>query len=223
MKKLIFIFLAFATMQWSFAQNPIIKNVGNFTSLSASNAVPITLVASPDKTVEISGNGAELVEVKNNNGNLMLRLSNDCHSCDVKVIVNYTILNNIQTSSAASVKGTGIIKASNLSLNASSAGSITLNIEAQKLSVDASSAGMINLSGTVDYQKADVSSAAQFSAKDLHSKQTDVTVSGAAKAIVYATETVNANVSSAGNVDVYGNPNTKNNTSREYVPGHIKW
>jgi hypothetical protein len=222
MKKLVLLFLSFTAIQASFAQSPIIKNVGDFTSLNVSTGIPVTLVVSPKKTVEISGRDAAHVKVTNNNGELTLQISDECHNCDVSAIVNYTALNNIEVSSGASVKGTDVINAPTLSLNASSAGSIALNIQARKLNVDASSAGSIKLSGTVDDQKINVSSAAHFSAKDLQSKQAYIIATSAANATVYATDTATADVSSAATVDIYGHPNTTNNISKEYVPGHIR-
>jgi hypothetical protein len=51
-----------------------------------------------------------------------------------------------------------------------------------------------------------MSGAGELDAKELHAYNVNVSISGAARADVYATEHLEASVSGAGNVNYYGDP-----------------
>jgi hypothetical protein len=199
----------------------ITKNIGDFTVLKVNNGIHVKLVASPKKTVEISGTEGSYVQVTNNNGVLTIgNPGSTCDNCDIKVIVNYTNLNNIQVQSAATVNGTEVLNTSSLKLNAESAGIIKLKIQTQQLNVDASSAGIINLSGTTDDQKVNVVAAAIYEAKNLQSKRATVTAASIGKATVFVTDNLKASTTTLATIDVYGHPKEVQNISNEGVNIH---
>ena len=70
----------------------------------------------------------------------------------------------------------------------------------------------MTLSGETDMLKADLSSAGDLNAYELKTRETDVSVSSAGDADVYATEKITARASSAGDVNYKGDP--------KYVDAH---
>ncbi|MDR0793156.1 MAG: DUF4252 domain-containing protein [Chitinophagaceae bacterium] len=189
------------------ANTTITKNIGDFTALKVNNGIPAKLVASSKKTVEISGKDNRYVRVSNNNGVLSIGMPGaTCDNCDIKVVVNYTTLNNIQTSSAATVNGADVLKTPALKLSTEAGGAITLKIQTQQLSVEATSGGVINLSGAADNQKIDISSGAKYEAENLQSKNVDITANTKGRATIFVTNKMTYTLSTKGVITAYGHP-----------------
>ncbi|MCX6167974.1 MAG: DUF2807 domain-containing protein [Ignavibacteriales bacterium] len=87
-------------------------------------------------------------------------------------------------------------------------------IKETEFNVELSGAGNIHLLGEVERLRAELSGAGNIDARELKSKETFISVSGAASANVYATKYLDASVSGVGSIDYYGNPEkTKTNVS----------
>jgi hypothetical protein len=100
-------------------------------------------------------------------------------------------------------------------IEASGANDIEIEgINETDFNVDLSGAGNIHLRGEVERFHAELSGAGNIDAKELKSKETMISVSGAASADVYASKYLEASVSGVGSIDYYGNPEkTKTNVS----------
>lgn len=79
-------------------------------------------------------------------------------------------------------------------------------IAADGFSIDLSGVGDVDLEGTCDTLNADVSGVGDLDAEDLICRKVDVSVSGVGDASVHATETVRANITGMGSIDIYGEP-----------------
>lgn len=79
-------------------------------------------------------------------------------------------------------------------------------INTESFVVNVSGASKLNLSGKTGHFRMDLSGAGKVSAKDLVCEVADVEISGAAKAEVFASENLRAEISGVGNLDYYGNP-----------------
>ena len=87
-------------------------------------------------------------------------------------------------------------------------------VESEKLSLEISGAASVAAEGTVHDADFAISGAGKLSTEDLHAANLRVTVSGAAKADVYASESLDVDVAGAGTVRYAGNPkNVKKNIS----------
>ncbi len=86
------------------------------------------------------------------------------------------------------------------------------NLDNESFIVALSGVGSLRLSGNTDNFKCTVSGAGLVNAKELIAKHTDITLSGAGSAEVYAAQSLNVTISGVGNVSYYGNPEsvTKN-------------
>src|ERR1700730_205847 len=75
-----------------------------------------------------------------------------------------------------------------------------------KFFLEVAGASKIILGGNADELLADMAGATKLVASELHTKNADITSSGASKAEVYATETLRVSISGAGKVTYYGKP-----------------
>ena len=93
------------------------------------------------------------------------------------------------------------------SIAVAGAGEVTAsNLQADRLAVDIGGAGRITLAGTVDSQVVTISGTGNYDGEDLQSATADVTVDGAAKAVVRVSTRLNATVDGVGSVQYIGNP-----------------
>ncbi len=87
------------------------------------------------------------------------------------------------------------------------AGAVTAsNLRADRLAVEIGGAGRITVAGTVDSQVVTISGTGNYDGEELQSATADVTVDGAAKAVVRVSTRLNATVDGVGSVQYIGNP-----------------
>jgi len=77
-------------------------------------------------------------------------------------------------------------------------------IDTEEFDIDLSGAGSIEIEGKTGLLKIDVSGAADLSAKHFITNDIKIDVSGAANAEIYANSSVDAEVSGAGYIELYG-------------------
>ncbi len=99
------------------------------------------------------------------------------------------------------------LRASSLRLRISSSGSISIDsLVADSLDVQISSSGSVRVAGSVEQQDIHLSSSGNYLAKNLASRTARVTVSSSGAATIRVSESLEANVTSSGDVRYYGNP-----------------
>lgn len=84
---------------------------------------------------------------------------------------------------------------------------IAKDIYSQDFNIDLSGAGSVKIDGKSVNTNIDLSGAADLIAKDFISENVKVDISGAANAQVHAVNSLVADISGAGNVELYGEPN----------------
>ena len=132
--------------------------------------------------------------------------------------VRYTLtvksLQGIKVSSSGNITGPAL-QGIDMKLAISSSGNITLKgLTAETLEVDISSNGNLGIGqGQVDSQTIAIQSSGNYAAPDLKSRVADCKISSSGNATIWVTEQLTANITSSGNVNYYGNPSTKVETS----------
>lgn len=120
--------------------------------------------------------------------------------------ITMPVLTGVDASSGADVEATGITT-DLLDVSASSGANISvLESSLGTVSAEASSGADIDLSGTAESINAEASSGADIDAEDLVAASATTQASSGSNISVYATASLKADVSSGGDVDVYGNP-----------------
>jgi len=128
-------------------------------------------------------------------------------------------IENLKLTGAGSISGEGI-DADELVIESSGLGIIEIEeIDAEELMIEISGAGNVVMSGQAQEQKIKISGLGSYKAEDLISKDAEVEISGAGKATVYATETLDVNLTGLGSVEYLGDPSV---TQKITGPGSVR-
>jgi hypothetical protein len=150
------------------------------------------------KYVEIEQHG-ETIVIKNKEG-FNLRPTQK-----IKVYVSSPEYRSLEVSGACNIIGqTKLTGHEPLGLSVSGAGDIKMEVEAPKVTADISGSGTIDLKGQTKDFDLGLSGAAKARCFDMMAENTEVDISGAGSADVYASVKLDADVSGAGSVKYRG-------------------
>lgn len=209
MKKVLLI-AAFLITQVIISQTTIIKEVGDFTELKVFNGIEVELVRSEtDQKVEITGEKAEKVKIKNSNGKLKMSLKFPDLSADGKVLIKLYHKSDIQVidgNEGSTITGIDIDQ-THLEVKSQERAFINLVIKTKHLKVKSSSGGIIKLNGTSKNQDVDLDLYGVYHGYELKvSDNSSLRVGSGAKAEISAGEILNAKVTFGGSIFYKGNP-----------------
>lgn len=207
----------------AFAQEPIIKNLGDFNTLKVFNGLTVELKKSKTAKIEISGSQAEDVTIKNSNGILKVRLQfpESFVAEDVKIILYYN--NNIDILDAnegAKINSEEVINQKHLEVKVQEGAIINLAVETKHLVVKAVTGGIITLAGITENQNVEATTGAIYNAYNLQTKQTVVTAASGARVEVKTSEVLDAKVRFGGTIFYKGTPEVLK--TKKIIGGTIK-
>ncbi|WP_027383842.1 head GIN domain-containing protein [Epilithonimonas caeni] len=220
MKHIIVAASVFLFSQFSFAQT---KEVGAFTSLKVFDKIPVELVSSSSYKAELSGSKSDDIEFVNSGNELKLRMKTLklLQGDEVKVVLYYKDINNIQASQGAVINSSDALKASKLQVTSNEGSQIDLNVDASVVEGKVNTGGSLKLSGEADSQSVVVNTGGQYDGQNLKTNITSITTNAGGQASVYASESVTATTRAGGVIDVYGDPKTRND--KKVVGGKINY
>nr|WP_314866078.1 head GIN domain-containing protein [uncultured Flavobacterium sp.] len=218
MKKILFSLLLISSLTYS--QNE--KKVGDFHKVTAFDQITVTLIASDENKVALSGINSNEVEVVNRNGELKLRmpLTKLLKGNQVKVKVYYTDLDVVEANEGAQISSEAIFKGTAFDIIAKEGAKINVRLEVSKLNIKITSGGIVNTEGTAKNQDVLVSTGGIYEGKELITEQTIISSNAGGEAAVFATELVDAKVRVGGDITVYGKPKQVN--QKTIAGGHIE-
>lgn len=124
----------------------------------------------------------------------------------VKVYLTAPAYSKLDVSGACNIIGDGrLSQQKEIGLEVSGAGDIRMDVDAPEVSAKISGSGNVNMSGETRKFKLRISGAGDAKCYDLRSERTDVAISGAGNAEVFASVQLDAQVSGAGSVRYRGN------------------
>jgi len=220
MKNIILATSAFLIAQFSFAQT---KEITAFTNLKVFDKIPVQLVASDSYKAEVSGTMAEDVEFVNSGNELRVRMKPTklLQGDDVKILLYYTDISDIQASQGAKVTSTDIVKSTKLGLTSNEGSQIDLNVNANVIEGKVNTGAVLKLSGTTDSQSVVVNTGGKYDGQSLQTDITSITTNAGGQASVNATESVDATTRAGGIIDIYGKPKSKND--KKIAGGKIRY
>ncbi|MCP9750776.1 head GIN domain-containing protein [Ferruginibacter sp. HRS2-29] len=184
------------------------RSATGFTKLSVSSGIEVELRKGPGSvTVEADDNLMEFIETEVENGTLKIGIKDhtSLHDVHIRVFVTANDISSIKASSAASVEVKDpLVSSGTVSLDASSAASITTSVEAPEVHMEASSASEIKVSGRTRNVNANSSSASTIKAFELLSENTVAEASSGSSIDVFASVSIEANASSGSDIDYKG-------------------
>lgn len=186
---------------------------GSFTTLKVSSGIDVFITQGDTESIRVIADDNLLKFIRTEIYDNTLTISSrafirKARSKEVHIV--YKKLDEINISSAGDVEGINRLTADELDINMSSAGDLNLEVEARSINIDISSAGNATLSGKVDELQADLSSVGDLDAFDLSARKARVNASSAGNARICASEEVDLNASSAGDIHYKGDPKTIN-------------
>jgi hypothetical protein len=112
----------------------------------------------------------------------------------------------LETHSSGSIRANNL-RAGSLRIRISSSGGISIDsLAADSLEVQISSSGSVRAAGTVEQQSIHLSSSGNYRAGNLASRTASVRVSSSGDATLRVSESLEADITSSGNVRYYGSP-----------------
>ena len=209
MKNIILATSAFLISQFTFGQT---KDIAAFTSLKVFDKIPVQLVASDSYKAELSGTMASDVEFVNSGNELRIRMKPTklLQGDDVKILLYYQDINDIQASQGAKITSSDIVKSTKLGLTSNEGSLIDLSVNANVVEGKVNTGAVLKLSGNTDSQSIVVNTGAKYDGQSLQTQITSVTTNAGGKASVNAVESVDATTRAGGIIDIYGKPKSKN-------------
>lgn len=224
MKKLLLIpslaVLAFASCDFNRVQgdgNVVSKsfNQTGFKDIDASSAMNVILKQGTEYSVKIDAekNLMDLIEVRKEGDELVVGFKDNVNvnpTKDINVYITAPEFHNLEGSGACTFSNNEVITGNEIKLGLSGACNTHLNLEVNKLDIEASGASEIEVKGKAVYFAVNGSGSTSISAFQLMSENADIELSGAGDAEVFASKSLKADLSGAGEVKYKGNPASVN-------------
>lgn len=221
MKTLVKAFVLFVTTL-VFAQNPIVKNVNEFTELKVYDLIEVELIKAKENKVEITGKNSENVIVNNKEGKLKIKMNfeDTFNGNDTKVKLYYSALDIIDVNEGAKVTSQETIKQFEIDLKAQEGGKINIELDVDYVNIKSITGGFIEASGQAKKQKINILTGGFYSAETLKTEDTEVQINAAGEAYINASNSADVKIRAGGSVFIYGNPKTVNES--KVLGGKIK-
>lgn len=222
MKYLFALFTVFASLQ-IYAQKPIEKHVGDFKELKVYDLIEVELIKSDENKVIITGENTDYVIVNNKNGTLKIKmeLSKIFDGNDTKVKLYYTKVDIIDANEGVKIHSKDEIKQFEIDLKAQEGGSIDVIVDVNYANIKAVTGGVITASGSAKKENVKLLTGGIFNGEKLKSENSEVSINAAGEAYVNASKEVDVKIRAGGDVFVYGNPETVNES--KVLGGRIKF
>lgn len=207
MKKSLIFKLLFVTAI-TFAQEPIIKEVGAFKELKVYDLIQVKLIQSSENKIEITGKHNDKVVFVNKNGKLKIRMDiQEAYNGDeTKVILHYTDLEIIDANEGSYVYSNDVIKQFDIELSAQEGSKIDVAFETTFSTIKSYTGGHVKAKGISKTQNVSVSAGGNYEAKNLITETSKVKVKAGGEASIHATEMADVNIMAGGKIFIYGNP-----------------
>ncbi|MBT8302213.1 MAG: DUF2807 domain-containing protein [Maribacter sp.] len=211
MKQLLFLLAVVSSLTVS-AQRMIDKEVGDFYKIKVFDLIEVNLIKSDENRITIKGDNVHDIKVVNSDGTLKLRMQLDkrFRGEDTFIEVFYKHLNVIDGNEGARIVCNELIKQDHLELRTQEGAQIKAGLDVTDLEVRAVTGGIVEASGLAENQWIVLNTGGIFEGRDLKTANTDIKITAAGEAEVYASDKVDINVKAGGDVYVYGNPRNVN-------------
>ena len=204
------------------SQNSIEKSVGEFNELKVYDLIEVELVYANENKVVITGNNNQDVLINNKNGTLKIKMNIEktFDGSKTKVILYYKSLDIIDANEGAKIYGKDTIKQFEIDLRAQEGASIEVALDVSYAIVKSVTGGKIKATGNAKSQKASLLTGGIYHAENLSTIKTEVSINAAGEAYVKASKLVDVKIRAGGDVYIYGDPETVNEST--VLGGRVK-
>ncbi len=180
--------------------------------LSGAYNVALSKGSTPGISIETDDNLHELIQVETRDGVLSITSYRESvlRPSRMDLFIVYTDdIKKITVNGACKLTSSEILISDQLYFNLSGASDLHLEVETKSLFTKVSGAGNIHLYGTASSHRIELAGASNLNAKDLLTRNTQISLSGAGSADVNASETLDASLSGVGKIRYHGDPKEK--------------
>ncbi|MFN3019764.1 head GIN domain-containing protein [Chryseobacterium sp. TY3] len=204
----------------AFAQ---MKNVGSFTKLKVFDQINVELIPGDEYKADISGKNAGNVEFVNSGNELKVRMitSKVMQGDATKIVLYYKNIASLQASQGSLISSTSPITSSNLSLISNEGSVIDVVANSTVVSSKVNTGGLIKIAGETTTQDVVVNTGGKYEGAELKSETTSVTVNAGGEANVFASQDVTTTTRAGGIINVYGNPENRN--EKKVIGGKVNY
>ena len=206
--KTVVLFITAATL----AQSPIEKTIGEFTELKVYDLIEVRLVKSNENKIIITGENKEDVLVNNKNGTLKIKmnLKEIFDGNKTKVTLHYTSIDIIDVNEGAKVSSEDTIKQFEIDLKAQEGGQINIPLNTNYTNIKSVTGGVIKTTGSSKSQDISISTGGVYEGEKCDTEESKILIKAAGEAYVKASKLVDIRIRAGGDVFIYGNPETIN-------------
>lgn len=195
-----------------------------FRAVDIASGINATVVAGAATRVEAigeAGRGLDDLIVEVSNGTLHARLRNQGPGMSifdlfnafdrrqVRLTITAPAIDAVNASSGADVD-VDTVSGPRVEIDASSGANLDVgNLAGDAVDINVSSGASVRLAGACGALSVDVSSGADLKARALECRTGDINASSGASVAVFISEAVEAEASSAGNIDIFGKPRSR--------------
>lgn len=200
--------LVFLISFTSIAQKEIEKTVGEFSELKVYDLIEVELIKSDEDKVVITGKNRNDVVVNNKNGTLKIKmkLEEAFDGSNTVVKLYYTNIDVIDGNEGAKIYSDDIIEQFEIDLNAQEGAEIKVKLDVKYANIRAVTGADIYASGNAKHQDISIYTGGDYDGETLKTEYTEVSIRAAGEARVHATKKVTAKVRAGGDIFIYGNP-----------------
>jgi hypothetical protein len=196
------------------------RSIGSFNSVDVSGAIDLYVrqdSVPADVKIETDKNLLSYVDIFTEGSKLVIRNKDGFNlkpSKGIKVYVSSASYRKLEASGACDIYSENKINSSEqLDIELSGSSDAKLDLSAPKVTADLSGACTITLKGETKAFSVEGSGSTDIKCMELLSEDTDVDISGAGDAEVYASEKLNVDVSGAASVKYKGNASVSQKVS----------
>jgi len=190
------------------------RDVSGFTAISMGTLGKVILSQGNSESLKISGsdNLVPLIKTTVSNGTLNIETDENINVTSFNNTNMLTFIIGVKDLSSLTVSGLGDVSMETLStpsltLTMSGAGNVQLKqLTADALNITVSGLGSVDIAGEVDKATIDIPGAGTMNTPDLKIKTANVTIPGLGNATLWVTDQLTGNISGAGTISYYGNP-----------------
>ena len=186
------------------------RSYSSFDKIEVHGGIDVYIAQGDFKPVRIvtDENLLEFVEIRQVGNTLIIESKSGYDlepTDDVQVHITAPVYKEIQASGACDIiSETKINSAEAITFGVSGAGEIKVELSAPKVDVDLTGAGSVNMVGETKDFNLEISGAGNAKCFDLKTESTDVSISGAGEAEVFASVNLTGSISGAGSIRYKG-------------------
>lgn len=204
------------------AQDDIEKAIGDFDELKVYDLINVELIKADENRAIISGDNKSDVELVNKNGKLKvrMRLGENFEGNKTVVTLYYKNIEVIDVNEGAYVSSDAVFQQHTIELRAQEGGFIKVPLDVSEIKIKAVTGGEIQLSGQAVKQDISLNTGGIFKGQSLQSESTYIDIKAAGEGHINASKLADIKIKAGGDVFLYGNPDTVNES--KVFGGRIK-